>query len=175
MIATDTPEKNEIEMEKSAVKRKKETKKKRVSKKVMQSDSDDEDIEIPLQDSDADCDWIDENEPDISVLTYKDLEKPLPRLAQEGEYVLVEFATKKKILYYVGKVLQTRNKDLEYQISFLRQNRQHKFCLPDVPDISFIKEQDVKFILPKPTVSGSTSRQQSIYDFPLNLSSIAIN
>nr|CAI5826560.1 unnamed protein product [Callosobruchus analis] len=109
------------------------------------------------------------------MLTHDDLQQPLPGPPQEDKYVLVEFATKKKISYYVGKILQTRNKDLEYQISFLRQNQQNKFRIPNVPHISFVKEDDVKLILPKPTCSGSTSRQQSFYSFPLDLSALNVN
>nr|CAI5818512.1 unnamed protein product [Callosobruchus analis] len=176
IIATDTPEKAEIEMEKAATKRKKALKRKKVSRKVMDSDSD-EDAEIDFQDSedDYDSDSIGEKENNVSILTHEDLQQPLPGPPQEGEYVLVEFATKKKVLYYVGKILQTRNRDLEYQISFLRQNHQNKFRVPNVPDISFVKEDDVKLILPKPICSGSTSRQQSFYSFPLDLSALNVN
>nr|CAI5851175.1 unnamed protein product [Callosobruchus analis] len=176
IIATDTPEKAEIEMEKAATKRKKALKRKKVSRKVMDSDSD-EDAEIDFQDSedDYDSDSIGEKENNVSILTHEDLQQPLPGPPQEGEYVLVEFATKKKVLYYVGKILQTRNRDLEYQISFLRQNHQNKFRVPNVPDISFVKEDDVKLILPKPICSRSTSRQQSFYSFPLDLSALNVN
>lgn len=105
-------------------------------------------------------------------MTEQDINKPLPRLAKEGDYVLVQFTTKKKKLFYIGKVIEERNENLEYYISFLRKKACNKYHLPAVPDLSNVKDDDVKFILPKPTFSGSTTRQQNYYSFSIDLSQL---
>lgn len=106
-------------------------------------------------------------ESDEIYLTEDILMEPLERFPGEGEFVVVMFATKKTRVYYIGKVLETRNDALEYFISFLRLQTRgpEQFSLPDVPDVSYVKEHDIKYILPKPIISGSTKRQQSYYKF----------
>lgn len=174
LIATDTPEKLEIEKDKNMSKKRKEAKKRKITKKVLQSDSEEENQEpdtISYQESDEDNDWPDEEiEDDPVPITENCLKKPLHHVPQEGEYVLVEFNTKKSKVFYIGKVLESRNRKLEYYISFLRKKCAGKFHMPKEPDLSYVKENDVKLILPKPTVAGSTSRQQSIYSFAIDLS-----
>ncbi|KAL4711553.1 hypothetical protein ACJJTC_018855 [Scirpophaga incertulas] len=154
MIATDTPEKNEIELVKASAKTKmKEAKPKKGVRKVMQDDSDEEkqkkkrrkfvkkpiqseseeelDDNVVYQESDEDQDWIEEeNENTYKMLTEQDIDKPLPRLPKEGEYVLVQFTTKKKKLFYIGKVIEERNENLEYYISFLRKKACNRYHLP---------------------------------------------
>ena len=171
LIATDTPEKTEIQMEKTVTKKRKEVKKKRISKHLFQRDSEDDNDKMELQDNDDDFDCMDdEKENTTNVITENHLSKPLSRQATEGEYILVEFATKKKKLYYVGKVIENRNESLEYCVSFLRKKSTNKFYIPNVPDISTVDECYVKLILPKPRLNGSTTRRQSYFEFAVDLS-----
>ncbi|KAK9879928.1 hypothetical protein WA026_008435 [Henosepilachna vigintioctopunctata] len=176
LIATDTPEKLEIEMDKNLTKKRKEAKKRKTAKKILHSDSENEELlEIPYQKSDEDNDWFDEEVENRPVpITSNYLERPLSHTPQEGEYVLVEFSTKKTQIYYVGIVLESRNEKWEYCISFLRQKSINKFHNPNEPDISYVKEHDIKLILPKPDISGSTSRQQSYLSFATDLSLLNI-
>lgn len=191
LIATDTPEKENIRMQRSEVKKKKLPKKnkinepkKRAVRKVLQSDSEDETENISIHDEDSDwCeedennDWCEEDKVGnrIEILTDdKLLRNVLPRLPKEGDYVLVRFSTKRKSVYFVGKVLHERNDKLEYYVSFLRANRKYQFNMPSNPDISYVKECDLKFILPKPCLGGSTLRQQSYYYFNVDFSQIDI-
>lgn len=178
LIATDTPEKIEIEMHKNLSKKRKVAKKRKISKKILQSDSEEENqepIDIHFQESDEDNDWPDEEIDNNPIpVTENDFKMPLTHVPQEGEYVLVEFATKKTKIYYIGKVIESRNRKLEYYISFLRQKGVNKFRMPNEPDLSYIRENDIKLILPKPTVTGSTSRQQSFFSFAIDLSLINI-
>lgn len=177
LIATDTPEKTEIEMAKASSLKRNNPKRRKVTKRVLQSDSDEEELptNVVYQESDDDMDWFDddmENEVTNSVLTEEIIDEPLPRVPVEGEYVLVLFTTKKKRVYYVGKVLEERNANLEYYISFLRKKSNNKYHFPDVPDLASVKEHDIKFILPKPTITGSTTRQQSYHSFSVDLSNL---
>lgn len=178
LIATDTPEKLEIEMTKKLTNKRKEAKKRKVTKKVLQSDSeeDNEDPgEVTYQESDEDDEWPDEEiDNDPIIITENYLKMPLSHIPQEAEYVLVEFSTKKSKVYYVGKVLESRNRKLEYYISFLRRKSDNKFHMPNEPDVSYVKEHDIKFALPKPNLVGSTSRQQSYFSFSVDLSSLNI-
>lgn len=126
LIATDTPEKAAIAMEREAAKRRKELKgKKTTIRKVLQSDSEDED-EVVLQDEsdNDDIDWFEEDsekENDQMVLTEDCLQKPLCRPPTVGDYVIVEFSTKKQKIYYIANVLESRNASLEVHVSFLRK------------------------------------------------------
>lgn len=170
LIATDTPEKNEIEYNKRA-KRKRVTRK--AIRKVLQSDSE-EDCEIVLNDDSPDeGSWLSDEEDKENIITQKMLMKPLPRLPREGEYVLVEFASKKQLLYYVAKVLEERNDTLELYVSYLR-HKKGRFSMPNTPDLAYAKDDNIKLLLPTPVSSGSTVRQQSYLTFSFDLSCINI-
>lgn len=178
MIATDTPEKTLIEQEKNAKKRKTETKKNKVIRTILDSDEEIENHgEVQLADSDDDDDWQEPPEEDQDdneiTLTEEDLNNLLPYPPKEGEYVIVELTTKKQRSLYIGKIIEERNKDLEYYISFLRRKSgTQKFLMPDKPDLSLVKENDLKYILPKPSVVGTSSRP--FYDFSINLTLLTI-
>ncbi|KAI4455735.1 dna-directed rna polymerases i ii and iii subunit rpabc2 [Holotrichia oblita] len=159
IIATDTPKKNEIALVIEAASSKKMAKQKKVKRQVLQSDSEDdcESVEMVFQESD-DNDWYEDDDPekDEIVLTEEHLLKSgLLRKAQVGEFVVVLFCIKKQQVFYVAKVLEALNDNMEYNVSFLRlkNKSQQQFYMPDVPDISLMKEQDVKFILPTPFLS----------------------
>lgn len=174
IIATDTPEKKEIATAREATKRRKETKEKKVKRQVLQSDSEEDyDERVLCQDSDSDNDWFEEDEMEVeeNVLTEERLEKPLARQAEQEEFVLVLFCTKRQKVFYIAKILDTLNHNMEYYVSFLRLKfkSQQQFCMPDVPDLAFVKEEDVRFILPNPTISG-TARRHSYYKFSVDLS-----
>lgn len=103
-------------------------------------------------------------------MTEQDINKPLSRFLKEGEYVLVQFTTKKIKPFYIGKVIEERNENLEFYISFLMKKACNKYHFPAILDLSNVKDDDVKFVLPKPTFSGSTTRQQNYYSFSIDLS-----
>jgi hypothetical protein len=154
-------------------------KKQKPTREILQSDDEDEeeDIDIKLTDSEeysdeADYDQ-DGNENEIFVLTENHLTKPLPRPAREGEYVIVQFVTKRLRSLYIGKVLEGRNYKLEYYISFFkRKPGTDKFHVPDKPDLSIVKENDIKYILPKPSMVGTSSRP--MYCFPFYMASLKL-
>lgn len=180
MVATDSPEKREIEerellkkqkqdginQRKEARKQKqlepkktgKNTPKNAKSKKTAKNarrilfDGEDEE-ENPESSS--------EGEEEINFL-------PLTKEPEEGDYVLVEFAvaaTEKK--YYVGKILKEKDDEGDLQISYLRKSQKvaTKYVLPQVPDLQSVHINDIKLLLPKPT-TGGTRRQQNMLEFP---------
>lgn len=191
LIATDTPEKENIRIQRTEAKKKKLPKKnktnepkKKAVRKVLQSESEDETANISLHDEDSDwqeedeeSDWCEDDEVGNKMKSLTDeklLNNVLPVLPKEEDYVLVRFSTKRKSVYFVGKVLHERNDKLEYYVSFLRANRKYQFHMPTNPDLSYVKEHDVKLILPKPSLGGSTIRQQSYYYFNVDFSQIDI-
>lgn len=175
MIATDTPEKDQLEQEKNT---RNILKKQKVTRKIFDESSDDEEYENLTLESDGagDNDMTDEDEkPDESsvILTDELLAKPLLRQPRAGEYIIVQLATKKYKSFFIGKVMEDRNKAFEYYVSFLTRNTgTEKFLMPENPDLSLVKDEDVKFILPKPLVVGSSSRP--FYTFGVDFSSVTI-
>ncbi|XP_026331553.1 uncharacterized protein LOC113238919 [Hyposmocoma kahamanoa] len=175
LIATDTPEKEEIKSYKKAIKRKKERKAKgkKYVRKVLKSDSE-EDGEVMLGDDSADDDnWLDDEENQENIITEELLVNPLTELPREGQYVVVQFASKKQQVFYVAKVLEERNNELEFYVSYLRY-RKGQFTMPNAPDLAYVKEDNIKMILPNPTLNGSTARQQSYLTFGVNLNGLNI-
>lgn len=53
---------------------------------------------------------------------------------------------------------------MEMFVSFLK-TKNELFHNPNVPDLSYVKDDDIKFILPEPTVTENTARQQSCFKF----------
>jgi hypothetical protein len=89
--------------------------------------------------------------------------------------VLVEFFDKKKI-YFVGVVTRENKEENEYEVKFLRRSVKYEnsFVFPLTDDISCLKKENIKFILPKPTHVGTTKRQKSFYKFEINFSTIEV-
>lgn len=179
LIPTDTPEKTMIEQEKNMIKRRSEAKKRKISRTILDSEDEiEKHDEVVLADSDDDSCWLESPEEDINaddemVITEEDLTIPLPHSPKEGEYVIVELTTKKQRSLYIGKVLEERNSDLEYYISFLkRKPGTNKFLMPNKPDLSLIREDDLKYILPRPSMVGTATRP--LYKFPIDFTFLKI-
>lgn len=83
-------------------------------------------------------------------------------------FVLVRFATKKTLKYYIGQVTEIHPQDDEYIVSFLRYQHK-KFVFPLVPDISTIMKSDIEMRLPEPTNTGGTARMNNSFVFPIDL------
>lgn len=177
IIATDTPEMTLIKDEKSFVNRKKSLKKrKNVIRKVLQDESEIESNESFSSHSSSGGNWCEseDDEVDVPFLLTPDSFEPLGRRPNEGEYVLVEFATKKTLVFYVGKVLEGNVNTEEYYINFLRIKSRdvEQFIEPQIKDAAYVKEQDIKYILPKPEENGGTMRQQSFFKFNMSFKAL---
>lgn len=95
----------------------------------------------------------------------------MKRQPEKDDYILVEFASNKNNVYYVAKVLQARG-DTCF-VSFLRKKLgKNVFYMPQAADISDVDQKDIKTILPKPHINGSTSRQNAYFTFNVDMSSI---
>jgi hypothetical protein len=86
-----------------------------------------------------------------------------------GDFVLVRFSTKKKVLYFVGHVQELLDCD-EYLVKFLRRRKNYCFCYPAVDDISSIPRKEIIAKLPKPHEIKGTARQASYIKFSVSFS-----
>lgn len=194
MIATDTPEKERIAEERSAalnrkslhkrkvlqecenqllstIKKIRKTPKQRRTKRVVpDEDSDSSEVEEIILDSETELDSDNEdNEMVVIDENFPDLQRK-PKI---NEYVLVLLRSKKQVVYYIAKILETENDD-EYCISFLKlKDRFRKtFMFPLEPDMANVKINDIKLILPPPCVTGT--KRLIKYSFDVNFSFLNI-
>ena len=87
-----------------------------------------------------------------------------------GDFLLVKFAGKKTITYYIGKVVGV-DCDL-VTTKFMRRSTQYKqvtFTFPALEDIAEHPKEDIVQKLPQPISLGGTKRTAAVYRFPVNL------
>lgn len=148
IIATDTPELNEIKAKsKERVRqaelkmRKKQGKlndvKTRVFKESSSEESDRESYQEETRGSSEDAS-------DIEDAFDKDNFLAMERQPIAGDYVLVQFDELKTVIFCVGKILN--KKEDEFEISFLRKSNKSNNCFfhPVTEDISMIEEKTSK-------------------------------
>ena len=176
MIATDTPEKQELENRSTKIKRIcntgthpiKAKRKLAIAPQILSSSSDDESDAPEKLTSDHSSDEIDED-----LFTNKNQFEPLLTKPKGDDYVLVEFHTEPKV-YYVGKIKRA-NSELEFAISYMRKReKMDSFSFPNVPDDAIVGLEDIKVILEAPIKCGTTKRQNSSLRFAYNFSNLII-
>ncbi|XP_039759705.1 uncharacterized protein LOC120633562 [Pararge aegeria] len=173
-IYTDTPEKNELEerhrlkeLKKIEQERKARAKavkrslkelnsrQKKKKPKQIESDEDSEETEgsqFSLRESSTSpIDFeTDEETDDRSI---NDNLNVTPEKIKDNCFLLVKFAKKTSVVYYIGKVL-SHYSPTELKISYLRKKPgSWSFFFPDIEDIHTLYISDVAMILP-PTTSG---------------------
>ncbi|KAB0790123.1 hypothetical protein PPYR_15344 [Photinus pyralis] len=170
LIPTDTPEKDLIEAkqnEKRNKKKKPHVRKVFTSKKEVEETSESE-MEISDNSSD-DIEWPPKPDDDMEEAT-------INREPREGDFVLVKFSAKKDV-YYVGKVISAKDKENDFEVSYLRRSLKcfNSFMFPDIPDLASVALENINMILPAPeTSSGTTKRQRCIFKFPVNFSAVDV-
>ena len=190
MVATDTPEKNLIEEErkkaqlrKSAAKIKRqvlsdETKGPKAKKKPQkrlkiepEPETSEEEEEKVVCLSESDLSGLEEDEEIDDFDDLPILNEPFDNLKRkpiEGDYVLIQFITKKMNVYYAAIVVEKIGAN--YGVSYMRvkSKEKMKFYMPLEPDLAEVSPKEIKIILPKPQINGTKSRS-STYIFPLRL------
>lgn len=179
-IITETPEKNEIEEQQSARKRKKELKANkgtirklklglRRERKASESSSEDESINEKdlCKDSSSDLEFFSDEELDFPKLNTKD------RKYCTAEYLLVKLQVegKKEIfVHYIGKVLDATSSPDKIKISYLRKSsKNNEFYFPNEEDIDEIPVGRVVGKLKEPICKGSSKRISKYLYFHENL------
>ena len=87
------------------------------------------------------------------------------------DHILVKFATKCTIAYYVGRVMSIDEQNDDVETTSMRRQKSAKcergqlqFCFPETQDKSTHDLQDIVMKLPVPT-AGQTKRAAKLYDF----------
>lgn len=179
MLATDTPENNALAERKQKKNRQKNLKRVKViktdlfkntkRKRVNSDTSDDEEEEFKCSGSSSGGEFF---------LSGSEEEEIIPLLARNPrskDFVNVALASKKSKVYYLAEVLEElEGEECDYFVSYLKLKSKAKqlFTLPLEPDTAGVNRKDVKYIYPRPKMSGSTTRQQAIYKFPINMSQL---
>ena len=136
MIATDTPVRNEFEMQRAPKAKKPGADAKKVkalTKKLIvdkgRDDSDISDASMSIHSDNSVEDWAEESENEETVLIPKPTDKPsLTRNPVEGDYVLVRFLSqqgkkgkgKANPLFYVGKIIKEVDDEGDCVVTFAR-------------------------------------------------------
>lgn len=84
-------------------------------------------------------------------------------IIHSNDYLLVKFPTKKRTLYYIGKV-KSCNNNYSYVLNFMRKYG-NGFRFPDLEDISTVFREDIVSKLLNPVTAPGTSRTGSLLNF----------
>ncbi|KAK9872039.1 hypothetical protein WA026_015289 [Henosepilachna vigintioctopunctata] len=157
MIATDTPNKNEIQMRKEKKRKQRKTLAKTKKRRVSQYTSSENEDDISNYSGEESI--LEDEEADYTVVD-PDCMPALQSLSKESDFITVKFQVKGKGIYYIAKVIEEMENETE--VSFLRRSNTitNNFSLPIVPDIATVGLHDIKMILPKRKCSGKTKRKQ---------------
>lgn len=141
-----------------------------VNKSVVLSDSDtsessDSDTNVVLADSDDDVSYFELEQLDPVILDIADV--------VENSFVLVKFATKKTLKYYIGQVVEIHSGQFEVTVNFLRKQG-NNFIFPTIEDQSTIDFDNIVLHLPSPVQGGGTARANSLLRFNIDLQSYNI-
>lgn len=168
-IATDTPEKMEIEED---FRRREEKKVKTVTRKinlqkniriqpvrtVSSSSDEDKNLCVPYTDSSDDGDFVEDVEDDDSITDIK-----------SGDFCVVELKGKKNIKNYVAVIINIDRNDLK--VKYLKRIiGTNKFIYEDAK-IYDLQLEDVLLKLPPPTTAGGTARRESQMVFAIDIQS----
>lgn len=96
-----------------------------------------------------------------------------------GEFVLVQFAKKRFVVYYAGKIVTLDKKNDEIRTQFLRRSDLQKgspqFQWPTRKDLTWHDSEDIKLKLPHPVRVGGTARTAEKLMFEVDLSFYGTN
>ena len=180
MIATDSPEKFEIEQKlkkrnetkaQKKIKFAKESSKapkinvKKARKETTEDQSSDEDVvetqhlltEELNKSSDFSEDEFDDPEVDF-----------VDKFPEQGDFVVIGIdPIRGSKVHYVGRLISDVDEDNEFQVSYLRKSlkgRSNSFHFPDIEDEASVHRDAVIGVLPKP-VQQSVKRRQGYFNF----------
>lgn len=139
-------------------------KKREVKRKILEIySSSEEDGNISGVESIGDSDLEVEEEEEFSFYSNE---------IKENDYVVVKYATKKSILYYIGlvEVVSKGDQGGDFHVNFLRRRgNTYTFHFPEKPDKSDVMFNDIVLRLPPPTVIGGTERAVYNLKFSVDL------
>ena len=97
-----------------------------------------------------------------------EIKNPTAQQLDEGDFILVNFATKKTVSHYLGKIESVDVDDDTVDCMFLKRkptkDGQFLFVFPDVLDVSEVSVGDILCKVNPPT-TGGTARTGDIFTF----------
>ena len=129
----------------------------------------------PFSDSESDTEQMSLHDDSDSSLSMSDVEQdndeiknPTAQQLDEGDFILVKFATKKTVSHYLGKIESVDVDDDTVDCMFLKRkptkDGQFLFVFPDVLDASEVSVGDILCKVNPPT-TGGTARTGDIFTF----------
>lgn len=84
---------------------------------------------------------------------------------KQGDYILVRFATKCNIVFYVAHIEKVGEEDVD--VRYLRRNG-NTFVEPVIVEKYSVPKTDIECQLPTPTVQGETQRTAKQFLFTID-------
>lgn len=162
MIATDTPNKIEIEVKYREREEKKQKKEHKVKKSLFGGkktvNRKNNRLQKPESDTDSNDDLsdfeMDKSESDLVVDKLFDTDLP-----KVNDWVVVKYSSKRSIKYFVGLVVESSS--FEMTVKFARRIDGSRFKWPDVEDISNVDPDQIELRLKTPTFVYQNDRVTS--------------
>lgn len=171
-ILTSTPVKAQIEQQQADKENKRKIATDRLKKRTKKR------MQLLLADSSSEeeMETINENDSLESEIC-EDVNEEILKSIAVGNYVLVKYATKKSVKYYVGRIEDINNgfEGESFVIAYLKKTTGQRFIFPDIKHTDAVPEEDIVMTLPQPLSTGGTSRAAKLLSFPLDLSSFNIS
>lgn len=162
-IVTDTPEKQEIELQaqmKTIKKVVSQEKKKQIARKVLLESSSEEDYEEATDDSPDD-------EFDLSEVE-QEIDRPTNDCLTVGNYLLVKLETKRARKYYIATITELGHDNVS--VKYLMKNKLTRNFLVVDESIYQVPHDDIIMILNNPITVGGTARKCKELKFDIDLS-----
>lgn len=83
-------------------------------------------------------------------------------------FILVKFATKKIVKYYVGRVTEVLRDFNKFNLTFLRCHGSN-FIYPNVPDTTTVSVEDIVLHLSEPAKLAGSTKIANLFSFSINL------
>ncbi|XP_046383032.1 uncharacterized protein LOC124172345 isoform X2 [Ischnura elegans] len=92
-----------------------------------------------------------------------------------GDYVLIEFSSKKKF-YYVGRIIKEARKHNGAEVTYLRKSSKvpNSFFFPHIEDIASVSMKDIKLVLPPPSYRKGTARMKRFISFKISFANLDV-
>lgn len=164
-----------------SIKQKEVIQKGRVQTKKVQKKNIQKIDRVPSSSSESEAEGIIlQDESDVDDMTLADLvesnsDNEFDTCSNEihsGDYVLIKFATKKKLVHYVALVENIKGS--EYCVSYMRR-QVNKFVFPTVPENYNVDKDDIVMKLPSPSCQGGTARMSQKLAFPIDFQKFSVN
>jgi hypothetical protein len=168
MVATDTPNKLEIEAQHQVKMEKKRKKDEKINKKLFVDQnkkvklSKKKKVTEASESSDSDFFYQSESEGEVShALEEEEVSHVLEKEVKVEDWIVVKFSTKKTVRRFVGVVIEWTKKGENLTVRFAKKVDESRFKWPEQEDISEIDVEQIDARLNPPEFSFQNDRVTS--------------